>query len=78
MYGRVSVGAGESHEADLPTLLELLRRGLGAAVPAEVTVVAIEAADVHTISERLTPAVAAAVDEAVARVLQLLSSADPR
>ena len=68
---------GEGHEADLPTVLELARRGLSGTMPAEVTVVAIEAVNVTTISEQLTPAVAGAVDEAVARVLRLLSSTDP-
>jgi hydrogenase maturation protease len=68
----------EGHEADLPTMLELARSGLAGSVPAEVAVVAIEAANVTTISEQLTPPVEAAVDEAVACVLRLLALADPR
>ncbi|MBW2457085.1 MAG: hydrogenase maturation protease [Deltaproteobacteria bacterium] len=63
---------GEGHEADLPTLLELARRGLGADMPTEVVVVAVEAGDVLRITEELSPAVAAAVDEAVERVLAIL------
>ncbi len=73
-----AVHLGEGHEADLPTVLELARRGLGGTMPAEVAVVAIEAANVTDISDQLTPAVAASVDEAVAQVLRLLSSTDPR
>ncbi len=65
---------GEGHEADLPTLLEFARRGLGADMPAEVVVVAVEAGDLLTITEELTPAVAAAVDEAVHRVLAILGA----
>jgi len=46
---------GEGHEADLPTILELARRGLGSAMPAEVFVVAVEAAEVTRITEQLSP-----------------------
>jgi hydrogenase maturation protease len=69
---------GEGHEADLPTVLELSRRGLGADMPAEVVVVAIEAGDVLSITEELTPAVAAAVDEAAERVRAIVESTDAR
>ena len=62
--------AASSHDADLPTALELGRR-LGLQMPGEVHIVAVQVADVQTFSERCTPAVEAAVDEACRRCLGL-------
>jgi hydrogenase maturation protease len=67
-----SLGAsviGGAHGAHLGTALEL-GRTLGVRMP-RVAVLAIEAADVATIGETLTPAIRAAVEPAVADVLVL-------
>lgn len=61
-----------SHQISLPTALRLGEL-LGAAMPARVDVVAVEAQDVETLSEKLTPAVAAAVDDAVQEIRQWLA-----
>lgn len=53
-----------SHQISLPTALELGRR-LGYELPQQIDVLAVEIEDVLTLSERMTPAVAAAVDGAV-------------
>jgi hydrogenase maturation protease len=58
---------GSAHSIGLGTALELGRR-LGYDMPEEVTVFAIEAEDVETFGEQLSPPVAAAAD----RVLALL------
>ena len=52
-----------SHQISLPTTLEL-GRILGLKMP-EVDVVAVEAEDIETVSEQLTPAVHKAVNEAL-------------
>lgn len=53
------------------TALELARR-LGMHIPTDVVILAIEAADVETFGEELTPSVAAAVPRVVELVLQEL------
>jgi hydrogenase maturation protease len=58
---------GSAHSIGLDTVLELGHR-LGYEMPAEVIVYAIEAADVETFGEELSPAVAAAAE----RVLELV------
>jgi hydrogenase maturation protease len=58
-----------SHEINLPTALSL-GRAMGYQMPKNVSVLTIEARDVTTLSERLTPPVSASVDEAVAHVLR--------
>ena len=58
---------GGSHQCDLPTALAFGRR-LGFALPEEVAIVVAEAADLLTIREELSPAVAAAVPRARALV----------
>ena len=63
---------GQGHEPSVPQALALAERVLGARMPSRVWVVAIEAAELHTFSERLTPAVQAAVPAAVDQVLLLL------
>lgn len=59
------------HDTSLLTALETGRQ-MGLAIPREVRVVAIEAAQVYDFSEELSPAVAAAVPVAVQAVLDLL------
>lgn len=56
-----------SHEVDLTTALEVGRRA-GLAMPDEVRVVGIEAADVLSFREQLSPAVAEAVRELARRL----------
>lgn len=64
---RGNIRAASPHEAGLPEALALGRR-LGMEMP-EVAVVGIEPAEVEEFGEELTPAVAAAIPEAVALVL---------
>jgi hydrogenase maturation protease len=68
---RGSLRAASSHDVSLATALELGRQ-LCKDVPQEIVIIAIEANDVETFGEELTPAVAAAVPEAVEVVLQEL------
>ncbi len=65
------------HDASLPAALEVLR-ALGAAVPEAVAVWGIEAADLETLHEGLTPAVARAVDGAAQRVLDEIDGGPAR
>jgi len=69
---------GPDHEADLPTTLALGRKLLGKHMPVEIIVVAVEAADLTTFSEHLTPEVEAALPEVVARVEEILGPAQGR
>ncbi len=68
---RGSLRAASSHDVSFSTALELGRQ-LRQDVPQEIVIIAVEAADVETFGEELTPAVAAAVPEAVEMVLQEL------
>jgi hydrogenase maturation protease len=62
-----------AHDVSLPTALALGRRsGLHLPETSEIHVIAVEAADVMTFSEELTPAVAAAVPLAVQAARQAL------
>jgi hydrogenase maturation protease len=61
-----------AHGIDLPSAL-LLGRQLGYPMPSEVTIVAIEAESVLEFRHDMTPAVAAAVEPAVAAVLEELA-----
>jgi hydrogenase maturation protease len=63
--------SASAHDTSLMTALET-GRSMGLAVPREVQVVAIEAAQVYDFSEELSPAVADAVPLAVQSVIQLL------
>ena len=56
-----------SHQINLPTALEFGRR-MGYAMPDDIQVLAVEAQDVTTLSERLTEPVAKALDETALRV----------
>jgi hydrogenase maturation protease len=62
---------GSAHETHLRMALEL-GRSLGAHLPEQVMVVAIESPYVYDFSEELTPLIEAAVPEAVEAVLKLL------
>ncbi len=62
------------HDTSLQTALQL-GRTLGAALPDQVLVVAVEAEVTYDLSEELSPAVAAAVPLAVAQVLSQLDPA---
>jgi hydrogenase maturation protease len=64
---------GPGHDADLPTVLSLGEKLAGEQMPREVVVVAIEAADVVTISTDLSPQVRAALPEAIAEVETICS-----
>ena len=64
------------HGLGLPSALRSAR-ALGAPVPAQVDVVAIEVADMATVEVGLTPAVAAAVPVAVVRVRELVAGPAP-
>jgi len=61
-----------SHQIDLPTALELGKR-LGVEVPTSVEVIAIEAQDLETLSEVLTPPVRSGVGKAVQLIKQWIS-----
>jgi hydrogenase maturation protease len=63
-----------AHGIDLPRALEL-GRALGLAMPSQVRVVAIEAASVLEFRRDMTPAVAEALEPAVATVLEELGAA---
>jgi hydrogenase maturation protease len=66
-----SLRSVSSHDVTLATALELAR-SLGKDVPQEIVILAVEAADVDSFGEDLTPAVAAAVPDVVELVLQEL------
>ncbi len=60
---------GSAHSIGLDTALEVGRQG-GYDMPGDVVVFAIEAEDIETFGEELTPAVSAAADVATDLVLQ--------
>jgi hydrogenase maturation protease len=64
---------GSSHETNLQTALEL-GRALGAHLPDEVWVVAIQSKAVYDFSERLSPEVEAAIPEATQKIIELLGN----
>lgn len=64
---------GPGHEADLPTTLALGRRLAGARMPREVVVLAVEAADLHTFREELTPEVELAIPGLLAEIERRLA-----
>jgi hydrogenase maturation protease len=66
-----SLRSVSSHDVTLATALELAR-SLGKDVPQEIVILAVEAADVDSFGEDLTPQVAAAVPDVVELVLQEL------
>jgi hydrogenase maturation protease len=62
-----------SHETNLQTALEV-GRSMGAVVPSQIAVVAIESPNVYDFSEELTSPVAAAVPRAASLVIKLLQT----
>jgi hydrogenase maturation protease len=56
-----------SHQINLPTALELGKQ-LGMAMPSDIQVVAVEAQDVETIGEQMTPPVEKSVETVLAAV----------
>jgi hydrogenase maturation protease len=62
-----------AHDTSLQNALKLGRR-LGAKLPSSVTVVGVEAERLYDFSEELTPAVEAAVPQAVRAVLEIAGS----
>ena len=60
-----------AHDTTLQNALEVGKE-LGAQLPKEITVVAVEAQEVFDFSEQLTPSVAAAVPTAVQAIIDLL------
>jgi len=69
---RGSIRAASTHDVGLATALELGRQ-LGMDIPGEIVILGIEAVDVETFGEELTPSVAAAVPQAVELVLEQLT-----
>jgi hydrogenase maturation protease len=61
-----------SHQISLPTALALGRQ-FGLALPETVDVIAVEAQDVETLSETMTPAVAGAMDETLVRIKEWIT-----
>ena len=62
---------GSSHDTTLQNALQV-GRDLGAQLPDEITIVAVEAQEVFDFSEQLSPEIAAAVPKAVQTVINLL------
>lgn len=75
---RAPLHAGSTHDLSFSGALAFGRR-LGMALPtdADILILAIEVEDVLTFSEELTPAVAAALPEAVDQVLAALQQEPP-
>jgi len=63
------------HTLDFPTAIEFARR-IGAELPEDIRVFAIEAEDVVTIRERCTPAVEAAIPLAAERIVRFLETGE--
>ncbi|HSR46722.1 MAG TPA: hydrogenase maturation protease [Anaerolineales bacterium] len=72
--GRPTRHSASTHDVDLPTALDVGRRS-GAKLPPNdaVQLIGIEAEDVETFGETMTPAVAAAIPRAVEAVLAALA-----
>ena len=69
-----SVHLSVGHEADLPSTLAIGRRLLETNMPREVIVVTVEALDITTFSEHMSPQVEASLPEVVDCVMKLLST----
>lgn len=72
LYDPTSGHTTAAHDVSLMKAIEI-GRSLGAPLPDQIDVVAIESPYVYDFSEDLTPSVAAAVPQAVELVMQLLS-----
>jgi hydrogenase maturation protease len=73
LYDPTSGHTTAAHDVSLTTALKI-GRSLGAELPRDITVVAIESPYVYDFSEELTPPVAAAVPDAAQLVVDLLST----
>ena len=62
-----------SHQLSLPTSIEFGRE-LGYEIPKQIDILVVEAEDVFTLSEQLTPAVEQAIPQAIAYIEQWLQS----
>ena len=75
--GEEDIGAirhsASPHDINLATALELGRK-LGAALPQQITIIAIEVVDVTTFSEKCSPQVARVIPQAVSMVAEELDS----
>jgi hydrogenase maturation protease len=69
-----TVHGANPHEANIATTLELGRTLQPDRFPRRIIFVAVEANDVFTVSEEMTPDLEAALEHAVDRVLQLLAA----
>ena len=69
-----AVHCGVGHDVDLLQVLAIGRELLGYHMPSEVMAVAVEAAELTTFSESLTPAVARAIPQAIQTVRALTAS----
>ncbi len=76
LYDPTSGHTTAAHDVSLMTAIQI-GRAMGAELPRDITVVAIESPYVYDFSEDLTPPVAAAVPQAVELVMELLSSSSP-
>lgn len=73
--GRPTRRSASAHDVDLPTALALGRRAAAALPPDDaIILLGIEASQVETFAEVLTPAVAAAIPRAVERILHLIQT----
>jgi hydrogenase maturation protease len=67
-----AVHLGSGHDADFPSALALGEKLLGEHMPAEVIVLAVEAANLSDFDERLSPEVEAALPEVLERIGHLI------
>ncbi len=77
LYDPTSGHTTAAHDVSLMTAIQI-GRSLGARLPDQIDVVAIESPYVYDFSEELTPPVAAAVPRAVEMVMNLLNLGDDK
>ncbi len=77
LYDPTSGHTTAAHDVSLMTAIQI-GRSLGARLPDQIDVVAIESPYVYDFSEELTPPVAAAVPQAVEMVMNLLNLGDDK
>ena len=56
-----------SHQASLPTIIGLARQ-MNIPLPEQIDVITVEAEDVYTLSEQMTPKVALAIDDVISHI----------
>ena len=69
-----TVHGSNPHEANIATTIELGKRLAPDRFPKEFRFVAIEASDVETVTDKMTPVMEAALPEAVKTVLRLIQA----